>query len=159
MLTETIKIYEKKIVWLKKNQKWYRHIPYLKSTNWHIHVMKLLNFLASTIFSILYALLLQKHIPNNCKVINKMSCNTLCPNVFVKNLPNGWEYFIFTENPIYFYYGFQKSIIKQNSIVLSKMGYGWGFPTQTVKYLIFNFHVVTSVSNTFVYKKLLYKAK
>ena len=42
--------------------------------------------LISTIFSILYALLLQKHIqshiPNNYKVINKnkLSCNTLdCP--------------------------------------------------------------------------------
>ena len=44
-----------------------------------------LKFLISTIFSILYALLLQKHIQshilNNYKVINKnkMSCNTLCP--------------------------------------------------------------------------------
>ena len=42
-------------------------------------------FLISTRFSILYALLLQKHIqshiPNNYQVINenKTSCNTLCP--------------------------------------------------------------------------------
>jgi hypothetical protein len=47
-------------------------------------MMNLFKFLISTIFSILYALLLQKHIqshiPNNYKVINKnkMSCNTLC---------------------------------------------------------------------------------
>ena len=55
----------------------------MKSTNWRM--MKFLKFLISTIFSILYALLLQKHvqshIPNNYKVINKnkMSCNALCP--------------------------------------------------------------------------------
>ena len=47
-----------------------------------------LKFLLSTIFSILYALLLQKHIQshilNNYKVINKnkMSCNSLCPCIF-----------------------------------------------------------------------------
>jgi hypothetical protein len=55
----------------------------LKSTNWVM--MNFFKFLLLTIFSILYAFLLQKHIqshiPNNHKVINKnkMSCNTLCP--------------------------------------------------------------------------------
>jgi hypothetical protein len=48
---------------------------------------EIIKFLISTIFLILYALLLQKHnqshIPNNYKVINKnkMSCNTLFPCV------------------------------------------------------------------------------
>jgi hypothetical protein len=34
ILTETIKIYQEKIVGLKKIQSWYCHILYLKSTNW-----------------------------------------------------------------------------------------------------------------------------
>ena len=48
-------------------------------------MMKFFKFLISTIFSILYARLLQKriqyHNPINYQVINKnkMSCNTLCP--------------------------------------------------------------------------------
>jgi hypothetical protein len=57
-------------------------------------MMKLLKLVISTLFSILYALLLQKHIqshiPNNYKVINKnkMSCNTLlCPY-----LSSVWEH-------------------------------------------------------------------
>ena len=60
--------------------------------NWH--VMKLLKFVIFILFSIVYALLLQKHIqshiPNNYKVINKnkMSCNTLlCPY-----LSSVWEH-------------------------------------------------------------------
>jgi hypothetical protein len=60
ILTETIKIYQKKFVGLKKIQSWYRHILYLKSTN--CCMMNFFKFLISTIFSILYALLLQKHI-------------------------------------------------------------------------------------------------
>jgi hypothetical protein len=62
------------------------HIVYLKSTNWP--TMNFFKFLISTIYSILYALLLQKHvqshIPNNYKVINKnkMSCNALCPCIY-----------------------------------------------------------------------------
>jgi hypothetical protein len=54
--------------------------------------MEFFKFLISTIFSILYTLLLEKHvqshIANNYKVINKnkMSCNTLCPCI-----PSFWE--------------------------------------------------------------------
>jgi hypothetical protein len=52
----SIKIYQKKCVGLKKIQSWYHHILYLKSTN--CRMMKFFKFLISTIFSILYALLL-----------------------------------------------------------------------------------------------------
>ena len=52
MLTETIKIYQEKVVGLKKIQSWYCHILYLKSTN--CCMMNFFKFLISTIFSILY---------------------------------------------------------------------------------------------------------
>ena len=67
--------------------------------------MKFLKFLISSIFSILYTLLLQKHIqshiPNNYKVINKnkMSCNTLCSCI-----SSAWEQYFKILHNMHFYH-------------------------------------------------------
>jgi hypothetical protein len=57
----TIKIYQEKVVGLKKIQSWYHHILYLKSTN--CCMMKFFNFLISTMFSV------RLHGRNACYVI------------------------------------------------------------------------------------------